>query len=112
MAVRFDPSNPANMSAPQRIAEVAAILVAGVVTTFMRFFASLDIVGEKIQGWLTDDRYLEKLAAKKSLTVTLAPSLAAAWMVWFVSPKAMGDVSTSKMRSGSNSNWIFPPPPL
>jgi hypothetical protein len=41
-----------------------AILVAGVVTTFMRFFASLDIVGEKIQGWLTDDRYLEKLAAK------------------------------------------------
>jgi hypothetical protein len=43
-----------------------AILVAGAVTTFMRFFASLDIVGEKIQGWLTDDRYLQKLAASTS----------------------------------------------
>jgi hypothetical protein len=32
----------------------------------MRFFASLDIVGEKIQGWLTDDRYLEKVAARTS----------------------------------------------
>ena len=41
-----------------------AMLVAGVVTTFMRFFASFDIVGEKIQGWLTDERYLQKVALK------------------------------------------------
>jgi hypothetical protein len=40
-----------------------AILVAGVVTTFMRFFASLDIVGEKLEGWLTSERYLQKVSA-------------------------------------------------
>jgi hypothetical protein len=41
-----------------------AILIAGVVTTFMRFFASLDIVGEKLESWLTSERYLEKVAGR------------------------------------------------
>lgn len=41
-----------------------AILVAGAVTTFMRFFASLDIVGERIQKWLTNDAYLDALVGR------------------------------------------------
>lgn len=46
-----------------------AILVAGAVTTFMRFFASLDLVGERIEGWLTNETYLETLAQRLSLAV-------------------------------------------
>jgi hypothetical protein len=45
------------------------ILLAGVVTTFMRFFASLDIVGEKIEGWLSSEAYLQKLSSRLSLAV-------------------------------------------
>jgi hypothetical protein len=41
-----------------------AILVTGVFTTFMRFFATFDVVGEKIQGWLTNDHYLNSVAAR------------------------------------------------
>jgi hypothetical protein len=39
-----------------------AILTAGAVTTFMGFFASLDIVGERI--WLADEKYLAKLCER------------------------------------------------
>ena len=41
----------------------AAILTAGAVTTFMRFFASLDIVGERIGKWLGSEEYLSKLSS-------------------------------------------------
>ena len=46
-----------------------AILVAGAVTTFMRFFASLDLVGERIKTWLSDESYLEALSRRVSLSV-------------------------------------------
>jgi hypothetical protein len=46
-----------------------AILVAGAVTTFMRFFASLDLVGERIKSWLSDEKYLEALSRRVSLAV-------------------------------------------
>jgi hypothetical protein len=41
-----------------------AILTAGAVTTFMRFFASLDIVGERIERWLSNDAYLKALCVR------------------------------------------------
>jgi hypothetical protein len=46
-----------------------AILIAGAVTTFMRFFASLDIVGERIRGWLESDAYLESLSGRLAKAV-------------------------------------------
>lgn len=46
-----------------------ALLVAGAVTTFMRFFASLDLVGERIRNWLGDERYLNDLTDRLTASV-------------------------------------------
>lgn len=46
-----------------------AILTAGAVTTFMRFFASLDIVGQRIEKWLGNETYLKNLTSRLSLAI-------------------------------------------
>jgi hypothetical protein len=62
-----------------------AILTAGAVTTFMRFFASLDIVGERIEKWLTSDEYVNTLTTRLTEAVydpQKLPELGALTVVW------------------------------